>query len=281
MALDALAIAKWSTKFLVLLEDAHVFKLGTNSNYEGEISSNGSVKIFTEPEVTTSSLVRGGTITYNRLTPGEQQMVIDQRQVWGIKQDKLEAKLAIGNMFERASRRAAWQLADDVDDYLRDLMIAATPSANILTSRVIGLGMGVGNAYELCVDLVKSLRKQNVGMDGLHLFINPDFEGYLTKDPRFTSFNTADARKTIRGTAIGMIEYADVHVSNNLYVSGATYTIQCVWDGATTYAEQLADIRHIPVTAGDKDERMDGELVFGGKVTMPQGLAYCNVEFAA
>ena len=280
MALDALALTKWSARFLTLLEDAHVFKLGTNRNYEGEVQAAAALKVFTDPEVTTTAYARGDTITYSRLTPGEQVLVIDQRQVWAIRVDSLEKLLARGSLWERALKRGAWQLADDVDDFIRDAMDSATPTAQTLTARTIGLGMGLANAYELLVDLDKALTKANVPPDGRHVFISPDYEGFLTKDPRFSSFNTAEARKTIRGTAIGMVSNMEVHVSNNLVVSGTTYTIQAAWDGAMTYAEQLSEIRQIPVTAGDKDERADSELVFGGKVLLPMGLANCDVQFA-
>lgn len=281
MALDASAITKWSGRHLQLLQDAHVFKLGTNQNYEGDIKYANAVKIFTPPEVTTSSYARDGTITYTRPTPGEQVLVIDQRQSWGIKIDSLEKQLTMSSLWEDTIKRGAWQLADDVDDFIRDAMDAATPSASTLTARTIGLGLGLANAYELLVDLDKVLDKNNVPRDGRHAFINPDFEGFLTKDPRFSSFNTAEARKTIKGTPIGMVANLDVHVSNNLVVSGSTYTIQVAWKGAMTYAEQLSELRHITQTAGDYDERVDAELVFGGKVLQPQGLANCNVQFAA
>lgn len=282
MALDALAMTKWSAKVLQTLEDAHVFKMGTNQDYEGEVKFNEAVKIFMAPEVTTSSYARDGSITYSRPTPGEQLLVIDQRQYFGLKVDNLEKQLASKggtSMWEKTIQRGAYQLADDVDDFIRDTMNSGTPSAQTLTSRTIGLGLNA-NAYDLLVDLSKTLSKANVPAAGRHVFINPDFEGFLVKDPRFTSFNTADARKQIRGTAIGRVEFMDVHVSNNLVVSGSTYTIQACWDGAMTYAEQLSDLRYIPVTAGDKDERVDSELVFGGRVVQPVGLANCDVQFA-
>lgn len=283
MALDPVIMAKQAAKFLNLLSDSHVFKLGTNQDYEGDVAYTNQLEILTEPEVTTTSYTRDGTITYVRPTPGKQYMVVDQRQVFALKEDDLEKKLASTagtKMWERTMKRGAWQLADDVDDFIRDLMYNGTMSSNILTNRTIGLGMNA-SAYETIVDLVKAVKKQNVPNSELHVFIDPDFEGFLTKDGRFTGHNTAEARKTIRGMAIGQVEFADVHVTNNTYRSGSTYRIQLAWEGSTTYAEQMRDMRHIPVTAGDFDERVDSQLVFGGKVTQPQGLAYVDVQYAA
>lgn len=282
MALDAAAMTKWSAKMLTTLEDAHVFKLMTNQDYEGEVKEAAALKIFSVPEVTTSAYARGDTITYARPTPGEQILVIDQRQTFGLRVDNLENQLASAgglSLWEKTIQRGAFQLADDVDDFIRDAMNTNTPSGSTLTSRTIGLGLNA-SAYDLLVDLSITLDNNNVPRAGRHVAIPPAYKGFLTKDPRFTSFNTAEAVKNIRGAPIGMVEDLEVHVSNNVAVSGSTYTIQAAWDGAMTYGEQLSDLRYIPVTAGDKDERVDSELVFGGKVTQPQGLANCDVSFA-
>ena len=112
------------------------------------------------------------------------------------------------------------------------------------------------------------------------MFICPAYKGFLTKDPRFTSFNTAEAVKNIRGAVIGMVEDMEVHVSNNLVLSGSTYTIQACWKGAATYAEQLSELEMFERFEDSFDQGYRSELVFGGKVTHPQGLANCDVQFA-
>ena len=282
MPFDAAAMTKWSAKMLNDLRDAHVFKEMTNQDYEGEVRFAANLKIFMVPEVTTTTYARGDTITYNRPTPGELNLVIDQRNIFALKIDKLEQQLASAGglaLWEKTIRRGAFQLADDVDDFIRDAMDSGTPSANTLTSRTIGLGLNA-SAYELLVDLSTTMDEDNIPREGRHVAISPAYKGFLTKDPRWTSYNTAEAVKNIRGAPIGKVEDLEVHVSNNLAVSGTTFTIQAAWDGAFTYGEQLEELRHIPVTAGDKDERVDSELVFGGKVIVPQGLANCDVQFA-
>lgn len=283
MALDAAFQTKWSAKMIEDLRDAHVFKMGTNQDYQGDVVENAVLKIFMVPSVTTSSLTIGGTITYTRPTPGEMQLVIDQRQYFALRVDKLEQQLASAGgltLWEKTIQRGAYELADDVDDFIRDTMQTDTPSANQLTARTIGLGLNA-NAYELLVDLSVTLDNNNVPRMGRHVFIPPAYKGFLTKDPRFTQYNTAEAVKNIRGAPIGMVEDMEVHVSNNIALSSTTYTIQACWEGGFTYGEQLSDLRYIPVTAGDVDERVDSELVFGGKTTVPQSLASCDVQFAA
>lgn len=284
MALDPLAMTVWSDKYVQSFNDAHVFKKGTNQNYDDEIKANAAVKIFTPARPTTAAYTRDSTtITYQRLTPGEQVFIVDQRQHWGIKVDSLEKHIAQGGgrMWEEEIRGGAWELEDDVDDFLRDLMIAGTATANVLNARTLGTGALVSKAFDLITEFETTLKTRNVPPGGWHLFVPPAFSGLLARDDRFTGFNTSDARRTIRGGIETVIRGFEYHETNNDYVSGSSHTIIACTDQATTYGEQLSELRHIPVTAGDYDERCDSELVFGGKVIRPEGICTCVVQFAA
>jgi hypothetical protein len=281
MTLDPAAKTIISDKLLMDLRDAHVFKLGTNQNYEDEIRSNAVVKILSAGRPTTQAYTREGTITWERIPVGEQFFVVDQRQYFARKVDNLEKHLAAagGKIIAEELRGGAWELADDVDDFIRDMMSTATPSTHTLTARTIGLGLNA-SAYDLLVDLSTTLDDYNVPRTGRHVFINPSYKGFLTKDPRWTSFNTAEAQKNIRGAPIGMVEDLEVHVSNNLAVSGTTYTIQAAWDQASTYGEQLEETQMFDRFEDSFDQGYRSELVFGGKVVIPRGLAKCAVQFA-
>ena len=281
MTIDPLAVTKWSSKMLKDLRDAHVFSLGTNRNYEGDIKFAAAVKIFMASRPATSAYTREGTVTWERIPVSEQVFTIDQRRYFARKVDNLEKHLALngGALIAEEIRGGAWELADDVDDFLRDLMSDGTPSANTLTARTIGMGLNA-NAWDTLVDLSKAMDKVNVPQTGRHAFISPDYAGFLVKDPRWVSFNTADARRSIRGTPIGMVEYMDIHISNNLVVSGSTYTIQAAWDQSTTYAEQLNEMEMFERFEDSFDQGYRSELVFGGRVTQPQGLAKVLVQYA-
>ena len=282
MSLDAMAEEIWSAKLLQVFEDSHVYKLGTNQDYEDEIRASAAVRIFTPARPTTSAHTRDSTITYERLTPGEQIFIVDQRQGWGIKVDSLEKHLAKGGgrMWEEEIQGGAFELADDVDDFIRDLMAAGASSDNTLNARTLGIGAMVNNAYDLVVEMEVKLRKENA-FGGWHFFAPPEFSGLLARDERFTGFNTPDARRTIRGGIESVIRGFAYHETNNDPLSGTTHTIIAVSDKATTYGEQLSRLRFIEKTAGDRDERADSELVFGGKVTRPNGIVKCAVQFAS
>jgi len=282
MALDALAMTVWSDKFQLDFKDAHVFKKGTNQYYEDEIKYNGAVRIFTPARPSTAAHTRDGTITYQRLTPGEQVFVADQRQVWGIKVDSLEKHIAKGGgkMWEAEIQGGAWELEDDVDDFIRDLMVAGVASDNVLQARTLGTGLMVSNAYDLVTEAETRARNQKWTPGGWHMFVPPEFSGLIARDQRFSGFNTDNAKRTIRGALESEIRSFQYHETTNGSISGSTHTIIFCTEEATTYGEVMSNLRHIPVTAGDTDERADAELVFGGKVTRPEGIITVAVQFA-
>jgi len=282
MSLDALAKTIWSDKFLMSFRDAHVYKKGTNQDYEGEIRANAAVKIFTPARPSTDTYTRDSTtISYQRLTPGEQIFVVDQRRHWGIKVDSLEKHLAQGGgkMWEEEIQGGAWELADDVDDFVRDLMVNG--AGTTLNSRTLGIGAMTSNAYDLIVEFETTLKNEKVPPGGWHVFVPPEFSGLVARDDRFTGFNTPQARTTIRGGIETTIRGFTYHETTNGSISGTTHTIVAGSEKGTTYGEQLSELRFIEETAGDFDQRADSELVFGGKVTRPEAIVKCAVQFAS
>lgn len=281
--MDPLAMQVWSDKFLMSFNDAHVFKKGTNQNYEDEVRYNESVRIWTPARPTTSSYTKDGTITYQRLTPTGQVFIADQRQVFGLRVDNLEKHIAKmgAKMWEAELQGGAWELEDDVDDFVRDLMVNGVAPINVLAPRQLGTGLMTMSAYDLIVEAETMAKNRKWTPGGWHMFVPPDFSGLLNRDPKFVGFGTDNSRKTIRGameaTPIRGFEY---HETTNGSVSGISHTIVFCHEDATTYGEVLSELRHIPVTAGDKDERADSELVFGGKVTRPDGVITCTIQFA-
>ena len=284
MSIDALAATKWSAKLLQDLRDAHVYKLGTNQDFEDEIKANAAVKIFQANRFTTSSYTRDSTtVTYQRMQPAEQIFIVDQRQYFGGKVDDLEKVIAMagGRIWEETIMGGAWELADDVDDFIATTMSAGVASANIMPARTIGLGLNA-NAFDLLVEAKVLFQKANVPPTMRHAFAPPEFFGFLAKDSRFTGFNTPQASMNIRGeNIINTIQGFTLHETNNAPVTGTTYTVIFAWEKAMTYGEQLDKLQYFEKFETTFDQGVRQDLVFGGKVTQPQGIATCAVQFAS
>lgn len=282
MALDALAITKWSSRILEQLRDAHVAKLGTNQDYEGEIRFADAVKIFTAPRFTTAAYVRDTTsVSYQRMNPAEQLLTIGNRQYFAGKVDNLEKLIAMmgGKIWEEAIEGGAWELADDIDDEIFTTMAAGVAAANVIPGRSLGSGMGA-SAYDLLVDMKVLFAKSNVPPNRRHVFVPPEFSGLLSKDDRFVGFNTPNASTNIRGELIYTgIQSMTLHETNNLPVSGSTVTVIAAWEGATTTAEQLNEIEYFEKFEATFDKGVRQEVVWGSKVTQPQGIITCACNF--
>ena len=88
----------------------------TNSDYFGEIAQMGdSVKIIKEPEITVKSYARGTTITPQDLDDEDFSLTIDKANYFAFKVDDIEEAHSHVNFQSLASDRAAYRLADQMD----------------------------------------------------------------------------------------------------------------------------------------------------------------------
>jgi len=89
----------------------------TNSDYFGEISSQGdTVKIIKEPEIFVSSYARGTQVTAQDLDDEDFSLVIDKANYFAFKIDDIEEAHSHVNFMDLATNRAAYRLADQLDE---------------------------------------------------------------------------------------------------------------------------------------------------------------------
>lgn len=106
----------YSKKVQMALRKATVVGDITNSDYFGEISSNGdTVKIIKEPEISVAPYARGSQITAQDLTDEDFSLVIDKANYFAFKVDDIEEKHSHVNFMDLATNRAAYRLADQYD----------------------------------------------------------------------------------------------------------------------------------------------------------------------
>jgi len=88
----------------------------TNSDYFGEISAQGdTVKIIKEPEISVSSYARGTTIAAQDLDDADFSLVVDKANYFAFKIDDIEEAHSHVNFMDLATNRAAYRLADQLD----------------------------------------------------------------------------------------------------------------------------------------------------------------------
>ena len=88
----------------------------TNNEYFGEIASQGdTVRIIKEPEVSVSSYERGTQVTAQDLDDADFQLTIDKANYFAFKMDDIEEAHAHVDFMKMATDRAAYRLADQMD----------------------------------------------------------------------------------------------------------------------------------------------------------------------
>ena len=89
----------------------------TNSDYFGEIASQGdTVKIIKEPEISVSSYERGTQIQAQNLDDEDFSLTIDKANYFAFKIDDIEEAHSHVNFMDLATNRAAYRLADQLDE---------------------------------------------------------------------------------------------------------------------------------------------------------------------
>ena len=106
----------YSKQVQLAFRKASVVDAITNSDYFGEIANMGdSVKIIKEPEITVKSYERGTQITPQDLDDEDFSLTIDKANYFAFKVDDIEEAHSHVNFQSLASDRAAYRLADQMD----------------------------------------------------------------------------------------------------------------------------------------------------------------------
>lgn len=88
----------------------------TNSDYFGEIANQGdTVRIIKEPEISVSSYARGTQVNAQDLDDEDFSLVIDKANYFAFKIDDIEEAHSHVNFMDLATNRAAYRLADQMD----------------------------------------------------------------------------------------------------------------------------------------------------------------------
>ena len=88
----------------------------TNSDYFGEIASQGdTVRIIKEPEISVSEYKRGTVIQAQDLEDDDFSLVVDKANYFAFKVDDIEEQQSHVNFMDLATNRAAYRLADQLD----------------------------------------------------------------------------------------------------------------------------------------------------------------------
>lgn len=259
----------WSARLLEHLDKVHVYAGLMNRDYEGDIRAFGdTVHINQIGAITINDYTGADIADPEELDSKQMDLVIDQAKYFNFQIRDIDNVQSNPKLVDAAMQRASYGINDVVDNYLAGLLLAGADAANTITAETLTSE----NAYDYLVDLGVRLNENNVPMLGRWVVVPPWFHGLLLKDPRFVGNGTGYNQAILQGGWVGDAAGFRIHLSNNVPVTGTTYSIIAGTNAAGSFAEQLVELEAFRLEKNFSDA-VKGLHVYGAKVTQSGALA--------
>lgn len=219
----------WSKKLIEKFYDATVLTAISNTNYEGEIRSQGDmVKIRTIPTLTINDYSSGQTLVNQRPESEIVELLIDKGKYWSAIVDDVQdvqADLELMNMW---AGDASEQMKIKVDTEVLGSIVPDFASENkgAAAGRISGninlgatgtpLGVDKTNILDVILDMGQVLDEQNRPETGRFLVMPYWATTLLKKSDLKDASLTGDGTSPLRNGRVGMIDRFEVYQSNNL-----------------------------------------------------------------
>ncbi len=286
--------AIWSGKLIEKFYDATVLAAISNTDYEGEIKSQGdTVIIRTTPTVTINDYVKGQKLVYERLESTPIELLINRGNSFSFVIDKVDkyqsdidllsdwARDASEQMKIAIDRRVLGSIFVDVHPRNRGTTAGVRTSSFNLGALTAAIPITKANILDFIVDCGTILDEQNVPETGRWFVVPPWFTGMIKKSDLKDASLTGDGSSVLRNGRIGMIDRFTIYASNNVSSAVDTGAIcfQTLFGtkAATSFAAQMTEVETLKAesTFGDL---VRGLNVYGFRVIQPEamGVLYCR-----
>ncbi|WP_033288258.1 P22 phage major capsid protein family protein [Amycolatopsis jejuensis] len=274
----------WSANLLVSLRKALVYAGPgiVNRDYEGDIREAGdTVRITSISDPTIGTYNANSTvIAPEELSDAQRTLVVDQAKYWAFFVDDVDARQAKGNVIPEAMSRAAYKLADTVDQFVASFYTGAQ-TANVIgsTGAAVNVFTTPSDAYDkVLVPLRTKLSRANVPTEGRYVVVSPEFHAQLLLDSRFIKVNESGTSEGLRNGMVGRAAGFDILESNNVpNPTGNVHVIQAGVQSAISFAEQINKTEAYRPEAKFADA-VKGLALYGAKLLRPDSIAvaYAN-----
>jgi len=260
----------WSARLLANLDKNLVALQFVNRDYEGEITGYGdTVKINQLGDITIKDYDGSDIDDPEELDSTQQTLAIDQAKYFNFAVKDVDKVQANVNLLDGSMSRAAYAMADVVDQDIFGTMVTEATSKKGSVSAPIEID--VTNAYDQLVDLGVFLDEKNVPKVGCKIALPHWYLGLLAKDPRFTKDLNILANGVVEGATVGRFQLL---ASNNLKTGSGAVHCPAGTDQATTFANQIVETEAYRPEKNFSDA-VKGLNVWGRKVIQPD----CLVDF--
>lgn len=264
----------WSARLNESLKKALVFGNIVNTDYEGEITGQGSsVKINTIGAVTIGTYDKStGAGDPEELNSAQTTLTVDQAKFFNFKVEDIDKAQANVNLLEGGMKEAAYGLADVMDQYIAGLY-TEVKAGNTIGDDTTPIVPTATDAYDYLVDLGVILSENNVPKSDRFVVVPEFFYGLLQKDARFTKDPSVLATGYI-GDVAGMKVYTSNNVANT---AGAKYKVVAGHKSAISFAQQIDSVEAYRPEKSFSDA-IKGLQLYGAKVVKPEALAVMTVN---
>lgn len=259
----------WSARLLEGLKKSLVYGSVVNTDYEGEITGQGStVKINSIGAVTIGTYDKAtGTGDPEELNSAQTTLTVDQAKFFNFKVEDIDKAQSNVNLIDGAMKEAAYGLADVVDQYVAGLYTGVA-AGNTIGDDTTPIVPNSSTAYDNLVDLGVKLDEANVPQSDRFVVVPAWFYGLLLKDARFTK----DSNVLATGY-VGDVNGMQVFKSNNVpNTTGTKYKIIAGYKGAISFASQIDSVEAYRPEKSFADA-VKGLQLYGAKLVRPTGIA--------
>lgn len=248
----------WAGKLLVKFYKSTVFGEISNTDYEGEISSQGdTVHIRSTPTISISDYVKGQKLSHQQPEPDVVDLLIDKGKYWSFIADYVDKAQADYEFVDDWTGDAASQMKIKIDkDILGDVYADAHAGNKGATAGVESGTVNLGatgspialtktNVLDYIVDMGTVLDEQNVPEERRWLLMPPWACGMIKKSELKDASVSGDGTSLLRNGRIGMIDRFTVYSSNQLAktTDGADTVTNMIFGhrSGLTFASQLIE----------------------------------------
>jgi hypothetical protein len=260
----------FSKKLLARFKENTILEMISNTDYQGEISGQGSkVIIRHDPEVSVSDYT--GTISYGNLGESATELVIDRAKHYAFKDDDIfEKQRDIKNFISRATAVAAKNMAIEVEKDVFASVYAQTPHQMNNGTADTALVITKDSVMDLIVDT--NVKFDELNIVGDRFVVIPAWAaGMLRKSDLKNASITGDTTGVIRTGRIGEIDGTTIYSSNCLTTDAAGVHAFAGVKAAISFASQFVNNEQLRLQ-DTFATAYRGLKVYGFKVVQPNAL---------
>lgn len=278
--------AIWSGKLLVKFYEATVLGEIANTEYEGDIASQGDkVIIRTTPTITIRDYSKGGTLQTERPEPETVELTIDKGKYWQLIADDVDKFQSDYNYIDDWTRDASEQLKITIDTQVLGTIYADAAAANagntagakssgyVLGTASVPVTLDKTNILDYIVDLGSVLDEQNVPESDRWVVLPVWACGMVKQSDLKDASLAGDPISVLRNGKLGMIDRFMIYRSNLLDVSGANTNIIAGHKSGLTFASQMLNSETLRAES-TFGTLVRGLQVYGYKVIKPESIVH-------